>query len=44
MNAIDPLLSPWGTYFFQTHSIRGLIEMGGLFNLTNTITDDISFP
>ena len=35
---------PLGSYLFQTHLIRGLIEMGGLFNLTNTITYGISFP
>ena len=37
-------IKPLRAYLFQTHLIRGLIEMGGLFNLTNTITDGISFP
>ena len=27
-------IQPLGSYLFQTHLIRGLIEMGGLFNLT----------
>ena len=44
MTTVNPLLSPWGAYLSQTHLIRGLIEMGGLFNLTNTITDGIRFP
>ena len=37
-------IKPLGGYFFQTHLIKGLIEMGGLFNLTNRITYGISFP
>ena len=37
MNTVNPLSNPWGAYFFQTHLIRGLIEMWGLFYLTKLI-------
>ena len=46
MITVNPLLSPSGAYFFQTHLRVGLIEtgaylrgvgVGGLFNLAKTM-------